>query len=144
MTLKPRGGIDVAYAQTIGSEVSGTGTLDIDPANYARGYLEVGFVRETATGMLEITPRVFCEAVEVSGADACGFGGTIDFSSIATAAGTQWDFGFDYDYIDERQSASLAVAHSQVILNGLGVSKSSFGATATGAVELAQNVEFTW
>jgi outer membrane protein OmpA-like peptidoglycan-associated protein len=142
--LKPRSGIDLAYAQTIGTEISNTGTLDIEPATYARGFLELGFVRETGAGALEITPRVFCETTEDSSADACGFGGSIDFSGEKWTSGTQWDFAFDYETVGDRDQASVMVGRSQELMDGLGVTKSSLGVSATGALQAGQTVEFTW
>lgn len=146
VTIKPRVGIDLGYSQTLGSEISSTGTLDIDPATYARGYVELGLVGDTSgnAGTWEVAPRVFCEANDDDDAEACGFGGRVNYEGAMSAAGTQWNATFDYEAINDRQSATLAVARSQQILNGLGVSKSSFGAAATGALEAAQTVEFTW
>jgi outer membrane protein OmpA-like peptidoglycan-associated protein len=145
-TFKPRSGIDLAYSQAIGSEISIPGTLDIEPATYARGFVELGFIQQAdaSSGTLEVTPRLFCETNQDADTDACGFGGSIDYSTTASDVGTQWNVKFDYEAIDNRQTASLAVARSQDILNGLGVARSSFGASATGAIQAEQTIAFTW
>ncbi len=150
LTMKPRAGVDVGYSQTVGSDISSTGTLDIEPATYARGFVELGLINDfdqassTDAGSLEIAPRVFCETTDETDADACGFGGRINFAGAMSDAGTQWNAEFDFETIGDLKQASMSVSRTQSVLNGLGVAKSSFGATKNSALELAQTVEFTW
>ena len=145
LSIKPRIGVDLAYAKSIGSQISLPNVeLEIDPATYVRGFVELGLSQETDNGMLNFTPRLFCETNEDEDADVCGFGATFDYGSLLAADGAQWSVGFDYEAIDDRQSASLKVAHSREIFDGVGVSKSSFGATATGSLQVEQTVVITW
>jgi hypothetical protein len=124
--------------------------LDIEPATYARGFVELGVLRETgqgpsgSAGYVEVAPRVFCETNQDSDADACGFGARMDFAGAMSDAGTQWNAEFDYENIGDRDQASFAVSRTQSVLNGAGVGQSSFGAAANGAIHIAQTVEFNW
>lgn len=148
--LKPRAGVDLGYSQSFGEDISNTGTLEIEPATYARGFIELGVLTETGQGAsgeastLEIAPRAFCETTDESNADACGFGARVNYTGAKSTSGTQWDVEFDYETIGDRDSASIAVARAQDVMGGMGVSKSSFGATGSGALEAAQTVSFTW
>jgi outer membrane protein OmpA-like peptidoglycan-associated protein len=143
MTVKPRLGIDLAYAAVIGSEISAlSDTLDIDPVTVARGFVEIGFTQDVDNGTFSGAPRLFCEVNQ--DADACGFGAAFDYETLQNADGTLWSVGLDYEMIDNRQSASLKVAHAREIFDDLGVSRSSFGATATGALQAEQTIAFTW
>lgn len=145
MPVKPRVGIDLAYAEAIGSEISVPDLiLEIEPAKVARGYAEVAFLQATPDGLLTITPRLFCETNGNQATDAWGVSGSIDYATTQNAEGMQWKFGLDYEAIDNRQLASLDVAHSREFLDGMGVSRSSLGATTEGALELGQTFEIKW
>ncbi|MBE0455653.1 MAG: OmpA family protein [Roseovarius sp.] len=143
--VKPRVGIDLAYAEAIGSEISLPDiTFEIDPAKVARGYAEVAFLNAIHDGLITITPRLFCETNGNQATDACGVGGSIDYATTRNAEGREWKIGLDYEAIDSRQSASLDTAHSREILDGMGVSRSSLGANMNGALELGQTFEIKW
>ena len=142
---KPRFGVDLAYAESIGSEISVPDvSLDIDPATYARRFVELAFVRELDIGTLELAPRVFCSANGHVNDNACGYGGSLNFETAVEDEGAQWDVTIDYEEIDDRQSGSLAVSRSQEIFSGYGVAQSTFGASRTGALQAAQTFEFAW
>ena len=142
---KPRVGVDLAYAKSIGSEISVPDvSLDIDPATYERSFVEIGLSRELEIGKLEFAPRMFCATNGDASANACGYGGSLNFEALAEAEGAQWDVTIDYEEIGDRQSASLAVSRSQEIFSGYGVTKSTFGASAMGAIQAGQTFEFAW
>ncbi|MEJ8561056.1 OmpA family protein [Yoonia sp. GPGPB17] len=145
--IRPRVGIDVGYGEAFGSEISVSNVeLEIDPATYARGFAEIGLARTMETRTLTFIPRVFCVTnSDEDQEDACGAGGSIGYETLAEAeTHAQWDMSFDYEVIDERQTASVAVARSSEIFDGAGVSRSSFGALASGSIEVAQTLEFNW
>ncbi len=145
LTIKPRVGLDLAYAETIGSEISVADVeLDIDPATYARGFVELGISRSMDRGTFDFTPRLFCSVNGNASANDCGLGASFNYATLVDAEGAQWDMTFDYEQMSNRQSASIAVARSQIIFDDLGVSKSSFRATRTGALQAEQTVEFAW
>ncbi len=145
VTVKPRAGVDLGFSQSIGSEISTTGSLDIDPATYARAFVELGLAENAAdnAGAWEVAPRVFCETNDDSDADACGFGGRVSYEGAMSAEGTQWNAEFDYETLGERDQMSFGVARTQSFSN-FGVSKTSFGASENGALEIAQTLEFNW
>ena len=145
--IRPRVGIDLAYGQAIGSQISIPDVdLDIDLASYTRAFAEVGMTRTMNAGSLIFIPRAFC----VTNSDerqenSCGAGASLGFETPVEAnANAQWDIGFDYEVVDERQTASMSVAHSREVFDGAGVGRSSFNATASGAMEIAQTLEFKW
>jgi outer membrane protein OmpA-like peptidoglycan-associated protein len=142
--VRPRVGVDLAYGEAIGSEISVPDVeLEIDPATYTRGFAEVGIFRDLEAGTVSFIPRVFC-VQNSSDEDACGSGASLGYKTLAGAQNVQWDMSIDYEMTDDRQTGSVRVARSREIFDGLGVSKSSFGASAGGALEVAQNVEFSW
>lgn len=142
--IKPSVGVDLAYSEAIGSEISVPGTLDIDPANLARGFVELGLEQTTDTGAIAFAPPAFCESNQDDASEACGFGVAFAYMSAADVAGASWDIALDYEQIDATQTASFSVARSQQIFDGLGVSRSSFGASAQGALQAEQTFKFTW
>jgi diaminopimelate epimerase len=120
--------------------------LEIDPATYVRGFAEIGLARTMEKGTLTLIPRLFCVTnSDGSQDDACGAGALIAYETLAEVdTNAQWDVSFDYEVIDERQTASVAVARSSEIFDGAGVSRSRFNATATGVMQLEQTLEFSW
>ena len=145
--VRPRVGIDLAYGEAFGSEISVPDVaLDIDPATYMRGYAEVGFERTLETGTLSFIPRLFCvRNSDETQEDTCGAGGSIGYRTLAEAqTNAQWDVDFDYEVIDDRQTASVVIARSSEVFDGRGTSRSQFRATETGAMQIEQTLAFTW
>ena len=146
LLLKPRVGVDLAYAASLGSEISVPDVeLEIDPATYARAFAELGTERVLDDGAtVQFAPRVFCAITGTDGSDDCGFGAMFNYETLADNDGTHWDITADYEQIGSRQTATLSAARNVNILDGLGVSKSRFSATETGAIEAGQTFEFAW
>jgi OOP family OmpA-OmpF porin len=142
--VRPRVGVDLAYGEAIGSEISIPDVeLDIDPATYTRGFVEVGISSELKTGTMSFIPRIFC-VQNSRDDDACGSGGSLSFKTFADQENTQWDMSIDYEMIDDRQTGSVRGARSLEVFDGLGVSRSSLGASTGGALEVEQTLEFAW
>jgi uncharacterized repeat protein (TIGR01451 family) len=143
--ITPRVGIDLAYGEAIGSEISIPGVeLEIDPATYARGFVELGLSRDLERGTISFIPRLFCTTNGNEEGDACGYGASLSYETLEVAQNAQWDMSIDYEMIDGRQTGSVRVARSHEIFDGLGVSRSSFGTSMGGAIDLEQTVAFTW
>ncbi|MFQ1700978.1 OmpA family protein [Loktanella agnita] len=145
LSVKPRVGVDVAYAEAIGSEISVANVeLSIDPATYARAFVELGLSQDTRNGVLDFAPRAFCETDDDVDAEPCGFGAAFAYETHADTHGAQWRFGVDYEAVDDRQSASVRAARSRRIFDNRGVTRSTVSATDTGALQAGQTVTFAW
>jgi hypothetical protein len=113
MMVRPSVGIDLGYARTIGSEISVADVdLEVDPVTFARGFVSLGMTHEMDAGSLDFTPRLFCAVGGDSDDNACGFGGSLNYVTLADTEGARWDVSFDYERIADSQTASLRLART--------------------------------
>ena len=150
MTLRPRAGVDLAYAETTGVDFDIGEAIDIDPVSYSRVFAEVDFVQSVGTSedtsfmLLTVTPRLFCEFLSDRIDESCGLGASMNFESQNANDGMSWIVGADFEAIGDTRRASLALTRSRTMTDLPGVASTSLGLSEAGGTTLAQNFRFNW
>lgn len=146
VTLHPRVGVDLAYANEIGSSISVPDVeLEIEPAKYARGFVEFGLFNTSEQGDITVTPRLFCEMNSGSTSDNCGYGINAAFKKLDEGSSEKaWNIELDLEEVGTRKTGGLKVSRSRSILGKLGIAKTELGIRENGDYEASQNIEINW
>ena len=143
LTLKPRVGLELAYAKALDESISDPAiALDIEDAEYLRGYVDLGFVRPLdGGGEFSFTPRLFCEINSGVTSNACGYGLSIGYETAQDTQEAYWDMLLNFEAVDDRTNASLRIGRSKQLYGGAGVSKSGVSVTQTGTFEISHDLQ---
>ncbi|WP_194095141.1 putative Ig domain-containing protein [Marivivens aquimaris] len=150
-TLVPRVGIDTAHARAGSTEVTVTslglsevGDLDIGDYDGSTLFGELiyqtgGYDAEAdAFTRIEIAPRVSCSL----GASAtCGAGAYIDYRYATRGDDIAYGLRLDYEVMDERDSFTLDVSRSRLIMDGQGTSGVNLTTDQNGNVSVGVTLE---
>ncbi|NIY73322.1 hypothetical protein HCZ30_12880 [Marivivens donghaensis] len=150
-TLIPRVGIDTAHARAGSTEVTVTslglsevGDLDIGDYDGSTLFGELiyqtgGYNAEAdAFTRIEIAPRVSCS---LGGSATCGAGAYIDYRYATRGDDIAYGLRLDYEVMDERDSFTLDVSRSRLIMNGQGTSGVNVTTDQNGNVSVGLTVE---
>lgn len=150
-TLVPRVGIDTAHARAGNTEVTVTAlglseVGDLDIGNYDGTTLFGELIYQTggydaeadAFTRIEIAPRVSCS---LGGSATCGAGAYIDYRYATRGDDIAYGLRLDYEVMDERDSFTLDVSRSRLIMNGQGTSGVNVTTDQNGNVSVGVTVE---
>lgn len=130
--------------------ISPLGDFEIDPANYARGFIELELERDMSdlasglSGTLSVTPSVFCEVDGTSRENECGYGASLGYTGATLGDGSSWSIAVDYEQTASVTSTSARADYTRSIMKGAGVSRSSLGLASGGTPQVEQSFEFSW
>ncbi|MBY6162555.1 hypothetical protein KUV73_16845 [Mameliella alba] len=134
--MKPRVGIDFAYAKAGDSDVTAkqlglthTGVIEMDDFRGARATAEIRFESLGAPGGSEalasmmqtaFTPRLSCTLSSYDDAAECGVGMAFSWERREVASGLTWGFEVDVEKIDESRRFTFNIKRARPFANGLG------------------------
>lgn len=146
-TVTPRVGIDYVYSPSADVDVTAlngapvSGALELASLSGGRFFAEVGTAWDVQDGeaRLGITPRIACYQ-SIHGLDgACGFGGSIELSSIGDETGTVYSVELDAEFGDGYDRGALSGSISRTL--NLGTVSGSAKLAPEGSMSLGGTYE---
>tara|TARA_B110000503_G_scaffold113584_1_gene170523 strand:+ start:207 stop:3860 length:3654 start_codon:yes stop_codon:yes gene_type:complete len=164
VTLRPRLGIDLSYANASDASVSASqlgltdmGRIKLDAINGTRffaetiwtfgdtGDIEDGSDKLNRQSSFEVAPRVYCEKGLGQDARDCGYGGYISLSEHDMSNGTDFAIKLDYETNnDQAERISFEFSYIKNIFDGAGEIATKVGGDLRGNTALTQSVSLTF
>ena len=164
VTLRPRLGIDLSYANASDASVSASqlgltdmGRIKLDAINGTRffaetiwtfgdtGDIEDGSDKLNRHSSFEVAPRVYCEKGLGQDARDCGYGGYISLSEHDMSNGTDFAIKLDYETNnDQAERISFEFSYIKNIFDGAGEIATKVGGDLRGNTALTQSVSLTF
>ena len=164
VTLRPRLGIDLSYANASDASVSASqlgltdmGRIKLDAINGTRffaetiwtfgdtGDIEDGSDKLNRQSSFEVAPRVYCEKGLGQDARDCGYGGYISLSEHDMSNGTDFAIKLDYETNnDQAERISFEFSYIKNIFDGAGEIATKVGGDLRGNTTLTQSVSLTF
>ena len=157
--LRPRAGIDLAYAVASDARVDASdlavtdsGIITLDPATGLRAYVEGAFVfgddpenSDTRTTQgYKITPSLFCDAGWLASAKICGYGLAISVARHNPISGAGWSIALDHEAHGDTERTSIRIEGERQIFNRMGVVSSGLQADAEGKPAANIGLSVNW
>jgi hypothetical protein len=158
--LRPRVGIDVAYAVASDASVTArqlavtdTGTIELDPVSALNIYAEAAMIfgkieeepsAQTFSSQLEITPRVYCDTVQSNGGSVCGYGGDLVWKALDQQNDIDWFFALGLEQSEQTTRADVSIEIRKEILGGNGFISTGLQADQNGRPSVSQELEIRW
>jgi len=156
-TLRPRVGVDLAYAKASAASVTATqltqtdtGEVDVPSYQGVRGFAELVFAfgdDRDATDTFgplrsyEFAPRLLCQnALDGAGHD-CGFGVNVDYLWDAKEEGQRFGVTLDYEHVAESDALSVELRRETAIFDGAGKAVTAVAASSSGNPQFSHTVE---
>lgn len=161
VTLRPRVGIDLSYADAGDADISAsqlgftdTGRIGLSSIDGTRIFAEpilvfgnrAGQEVSNASGiqrLLELAPRLYCEKGFGQQSHECGFGGYVSFNNYDPNKSSEIAVTFDYENNNEQsERLGLELSYSRDIFDGSGAVATRFGSDHLGNAKISQSLDF--
>lgn len=158
--LRPRVGVDLAYAKASSAKVtarqlsaSDTGSVDIPSYQGVRGFAELVFAfgddqaeqsQYAPLVSYEFAPRVLCQNALDGVGHECGFGGYVDYLWASQEEGLRFGLKLDYEHVEKTDALWLELRRERDILGCAGQVVTSVSTASNGDPQIGQTVQINF